>query len=80
MVFTSEEDIKKEVMELQERIVTLEVKVEELTKRIESLTNYAKELYNYLQKQETNFSDNSPNIAAKLLFKQIQTVLRGPIP
>jgi hypothetical protein len=27
VVFTSEEDIKKEVMELQERIVTLEVRL-----------------------------------------------------
>ncbi|MCK4440109.1 hypothetical protein KAU85_03905 [Candidatus Bathyarchaeota archaeon] len=47
----SEEDVRKEVMELRERVVRLEVKVEELTKRIDSIANYSKQLYEYLQKQ-----------------------------
>ena len=47
----SEEEIKKEVMNLRERVVRLEVKVEELTKRIENIANYTKQLYEYLQKQ-----------------------------
>lgn len=47
----SEEDVRKEVMELRERTVRLEVKVEELTKRIDSIANYSKQLYEYLQKQ-----------------------------
>jgi len=47
----SEEDVRKEIMELRERVVRLEVKVEELTKRIDSIANYSKQLYEYLQKQ-----------------------------
>ncbi|MEM1563827.1 MAG: hypothetical protein QW161_04055 [Candidatus Bathyarchaeia archaeon] len=47
----SEENIRKEVMELRERIVKLEVKFEELAKRVDNLSTYARELYNYLQKQ-----------------------------
>lgn len=53
VTFMSEEDVKKELVELRERVVKLEVKVEELNKRIERLSNYAKELYNYLQKQSS---------------------------
>ncbi len=46
----SEENIKKEVMELRERIVRVEVKTEELAKRVDSIANYIKQLYEYLQK------------------------------
>lgn len=49
-VYISEEDIRKEVVELRERIVRLEVKVDDLTNRIESLAKYAKEHSSYLQK------------------------------
>lgn len=49
----SEEDVKKEIVELRERTARLEVKVEEMSKRIDNLANYARELYNYLQKQTT---------------------------
>jgi len=54
-VYMSEEDIRKEVVELRERIVRFEVKVDDLTNRIESLAKYAKEHSSYLQKQATRF-------------------------
>ncbi len=51
VMFMSEEDFRKELVELRERVVKLEVKIEELSKRVESLANYARELYGYLQSQ-----------------------------
>lgn len=51
VVSMSEDNNRKELMELRERVAKLEVKLEELTKRLESVVNYTKELYNYLSKQ-----------------------------
>jgi len=47
----SEDENRKEMMELRERVIKLEVKMEELTKRVDSVQNYTRELYNYLQQR-----------------------------
>ena len=48
---SSEDDVKKENVELHERVARLEIKVEELTKRVDGIIKYIRELYGYLQKE-----------------------------